>query len=64
MPGNKSKRTAKKRFKVTATGKVMHIRMGGGHYMRRKCKRRKRLFRKETEVYQGQVKAIKELLSP
>lgn len=64
MPGNKSKRTAGKRFKVTATGKVMHIRMGGGHYMRRKCKRRKRLLRKETEVYQGQVRAIKELLSP
>lgn len=64
MPGNKSKRTAKKRFKVTATGKVMHIRMGGGHYMRRKCKRRKRLLKKETEVYQGQARAIKELLSP
>ncbi|MCS7253490.1 MAG: 50S ribosomal protein L35 [Armatimonadota bacterium] len=64
MPGKKSKRTAKKRFKVTATGKVMHVRMGGGHYMRRKCKRRKRLLKKETTVYPGQVKAIKELLSP
>ncbi|MFA4028812.1 MAG: hypothetical protein GDYSWBUE_000876 [Candidatus Fervidibacterota bacterium] len=64
MPGNKSKRTAKKRFKVTATGKVMHVRMGGGHYMRRKRKRRRRLLRKEVTVYQGQAKAIKELLSP
>jgi len=64
VPGTKSKRTAKKRFKVTATGKVMHIRMGGGHYMRRKCKRRKRLLKKETEVYSGQARAIKELLSP
>lgn len=63
MPGAKSKRTAKKRFKVTATGKVMHMRVGGGHYMRRKCKRRKRVLKREKEVYRGEVKAIKELLS-
>lgn len=63
MPKMKSKRTATKRFKVTGTGKILRKRVGDGHYMRKKSKRRKRSLEKEVPVYAGQVRDIQQLLT-
>jgi large subunit ribosomal protein L35 len=46
MPKQKTHKGLKKRFKVTATGKIRHKRAGAGHLMRTKnAKRRKHLAR-------------------
>jgi len=37
----KSKKAAKKRFKVTGSGKIMHRQIGQGHLLSKKRSRRK-----------------------
>ncbi len=46
----KSNRSAKKRFKITATGKIKRWHAGGSHYNTKKAKDRKRRLRKSTLV--------------
>ena len=46
----KTKKAASKRFKITATGKVMHTKVGKSHLRRRKSKRNKRDFDRRVEV--------------
>lgn len=48
MPKMKTHSSAKKRFKVTGTGKIMHKRANSGHLKRKKSKKRKLRLRDKT----------------
>ena len=50
MPKIKTHKSTAKRFKITATGKVMHTKVGKSHLRRRKAKRNKRDFDRRVEV--------------
>lgn len=49
MPKMKTRRAAKKRFKVSATGKLSHKHGFSRHNMEHKSRKRKRSFRKDQE---------------
>lgn len=62
MPKLKTHKSTAKRFKITATGKVMHTKVGKSHLRRRKPKRNKRAFDRRVEVLSSeQSKKIKQL---
>ncbi len=46
MPKQKTRKAAKKRFRVTATGKVLHRRSGTSHLATHKTKKRRRKLRR------------------
>jgi large subunit ribosomal protein L35 len=50
MPKMKTHSGAKKRFKETANGKIMHKKSNTGHLMGKKSSKRKRHLRKSTIV--------------
>ena len=50
MPKMKSKSAVKKRFKVTATGKIKHHRSGHNHNLTKKNAKRKRTLRKDKAM--------------
>ena len=62
MPKMKTKSAAKKRFKVSATGKLMHKNTGSRHNMEHKSRKRKRAFRKDQDIASCDYKAVKSLL--
>jgi large subunit ribosomal protein L35 len=62
MPKMKTKSAAKKRFKVTATGKLMHKNTGSRHNMEHKTRKRKRQFRKDQAVAASDYQSVKDLL--
>jgi large subunit ribosomal protein L35 len=63
MPKMKSHRGAKKRFKVTGTGKVKRMRAFKSHILTKKSPKRKRRLRQATIVAtRGEVKVLKRLL--
>lgn len=49
MPKLKTHKATAKRFKITATGKVMRTHIGKSHLRRRKAKRNKRTFDRRVE---------------
>jgi large subunit ribosomal protein L35 len=49
VPKIKTHKSTAKRFKITATGKVMHTHVGKSHLRRRKAKRLKRTFDRRVE---------------
>lgn len=53
---------AKKRFKVTATGKVLHRSHTIRHLRKSKSKRQIRRLKQMKEVTNAQVKKVKQLL--
>ncbi len=62
MPKMKTHKATAKRFKITATGKVMHTKVGKSHLRRRKPKRNKRAFDRREEVLNFErAKKIKQL---
>ncbi len=62
MPKIKTHKSTAKRFKITATGKVMRTKVGKSHLRRRKPKRNKRSFDRRIEVMSHEVtKRIKQL---
>ncbi len=62
MPKLKTHKSTAKRFKITATGKVMHTKVGKSHLRRRKAKRNKRAFDRRVEVKSFErAKKIKQL---
>ena len=62
MPKLKTHKSTAKRFKITATGKVMHTKVGKSHLRRRKSKRNKRAFdRREQVMSSKQSKKVKAL---
>ncbi len=58
----KTNRSAKKRFKITATGKIKRQRAGGAHYNTKKAKDRKRRLRKATLVHPSWEDKVKGML--
>ena len=62
MPKTKRQSAAKKRFKVTGTGKLMRRRAMRSHLLEKKSPKRKRSFRKATPLDASNVNAVKKLL--
>ena len=62
MPKMKTHKGAKKRFKVTGTGKVKRMRAFKSHILTKKSPKRKRRLRRGDLVSSGQEKTIKRLL--
>ena len=62
MPKLKTHRGAKKRFKVTATGKIKRQHAFGSHLLTKKSAKRKRKLKQSTILVKEEVKRIQELL--
>ena len=62
MPKNKTHSGAKKRFRVTGTGKVMREQAGGRHLLEHKSSKRTRRLSQDQAVAPADVRTIKKLL--
>ena len=62
MPKMKTRRAAKKRFKVSATGKISHKKTHSRHNMEHKTRKLKLSFRKDHEIDAVEVPIIKRML--
>jgi len=62
MPKLKTKRGAAKRFKTTASGKILRRKGWKSHLLEWKSPKRKRQLRKATEVSSADAKRIRRLL--
>lgn len=62
MPKVKTNSSAKKRFKVTATGKITHQKSFKRHILTKKSKKRKRNLRKDGSVSTANLHFVKRLL--
>ena len=58
----KTKRAAAKRFKVTGTGKLVRNKAYKSHILTKKTTKRKRGLRKDTVLYQTNVKTMRKIL--
>ena len=58
----KTRKTVSRRFKITATGKIMHEKTGQNHLMRKKDGARKRNLTAGTELYPGVRKRVTRML--
>ena len=63
MPKQKTHSGAKKRFKVTGTGKILHERAGKRHLLERKPSRLTRRLTGTAELAPADAKKVKKLLS-
>lgn len=64
MPKQKTHKGMKKRFKVSASGKVKHRNAFRGHLLSGKNGKRKRHLRKDGVVVGAEAKQIRTLLAP
>ncbi len=62
MPKLKTRKSAKKRFKITATGKILRKRAAHSHMQRKKSTRRKMELSKPTTVSGADKKRVKRML--
>ena len=62
MPKQKTNKAAKKRFKVTATGRVLRRHAMKSHNLEKKSAKRKRAFRRDHEVVGKDAREVKRLL--
>ena len=62
MPKMKTKKAAKKRFRVSGTGRVRRPKGGGNHGMQEKSRKRLRRLRKNDMVDKSFEARIKRLL--
>jgi large subunit ribosomal protein L35 len=58
----KTHRGAKKRFKITATGKVLRMHSGKRHLLGTKAAKRMRKLKKITKVNDRDLAAVKQML--
>ena len=63
MPKQKTHSGAKKRFKVTGTGKLLHERAGKRHLLERKPSKLTRRLTGTAELAPQDAKKVKKLLS-
>ncbi len=63
MPKMKTHSSAKKRFKVTGSGKIKRFQANASHLMRKKSKRAKLNLSGSTLVSKADVKRVKALLN-
>jgi large subunit ribosomal protein L35 len=62
MPKQKTHSGAKKRFKVTGSGKILRRHGMKSHILEKKSPKRKRAFRSDQPVAASDVKTVKRLL--
>jgi large subunit ribosomal protein L35 len=62
MPKMKTSSGAKKKFKVTSTGKLLRRNAGQSHNFESQSPKQKRAFNKDKPVAKGNLKAMKKLL--
>jgi large subunit ribosomal protein L35 len=62
MPKQKTHSGAKKRFKVTGTGKLRRRHAMRSHILEKKSAKRKRLFRREHALAKGDARIVDKLL--
>ena len=62
MPKMKSNRAAKKRFRISGSGKVRRSKGGGNHGMQEKSRKRLRRLRKNDMVDSTMEKRVKLML--
>jgi len=62
MPKVKTRSSARKKFKVTGSGKILRRPAMRSHNLEKKSSKRKRGFRKNREVTGGDRSAIKKML--
>jgi large subunit ribosomal protein L35 len=58
----KTHKGAKKRFKITATGKVLRTKGMKSHFRRKKAPRTKRMFDRMLDLHEADEKRVKRLL--
>jgi large subunit ribosomal protein L35 len=59
MPKLKTRRSLKRRFRVTGTGKIMRAKIGKSHLRRKKAKRTKRTYSQTIEVHPADKKRMR-----
>jgi large subunit ribosomal protein L35 len=64
MPKVKTNSSAKKRFKVTGTGKILHKQAGKRHNLGRKSQRRIRNLRKNAVLSEGHTASVLKFKMP
>jgi len=64
MPKQKTHKGMKRRFKVTATGKVTHRKANRGHFLSHKGGKRTRQLRNDGIICGAEAKLIAAALSP
>ena len=62
MPKQRTSSQAKKKFKVTATGRFLRRKAGQSHNLEHKSPKKKRTFRKDLPVAAANVRTVKKLL--
>ena len=62
MPKMKTRSAAKKRFKVTGTGRILRRPTMRSHNLEHKSSKQKRKFGRNIEVARSDFKALKEML--
>jgi large subunit ribosomal protein L35 len=62
VPKQKTNKATKKRFKVTATGRVLRRHAMKSHNLEKKSAKRKRAFRRDYEVEGKDAREVKRLL--
>jgi len=62
MPKTKTRSSAKKRFKVTGSGKILRRPAMRSHNLEKKSSKRRRGFRKDREATGADRSAIKKML--
>ena len=62
MPKQKTHSAAKKRFRVTGTGRLRRRRAMRSHLLEKKSAKRKRGFRRAEEVTAADTRSVKRLL--
>lgn len=58
MPKMKTHRAGAKRYKVTASGKILRKQAGKGHLLGHKSSKRKRRLSKMVETFEGNIYQI------
>lgn len=62
MPKMKTNSSAKKRFKLSGSGKIRRRKQGMRHILTKKSKKRKRALGQTTEVFKGDEYRVKRML--
>ena len=62
MPKMKTHSTAKKKFKVTSTGKLLRRNAGQSHNFEKQSATQKRAFNKDVPVAKSMVKTVNRML--
>jgi large subunit ribosomal protein L35 len=62
MPKLKTNRSAKKRIRITKTGKAKHFKASRSHLLTGKASKRKRLLGRAGYITSGELKSIHRML--